>query len=57
LNVPAEPPTWWGSVNAVTAWVDHVQPTAGDRYAHALLGAGDRLKSTAHDLAVTEAAR
>lgn len=57
LNVPAEPRTWWGSVNAVTAWVDHVQPTAGDRYAHAMLGAGDRLKSAAHDLAVAEAGR
>jgi phage/plasmid-like protein (TIGR03299 family) len=43
---PAEP-TWWGALNSVTAWSDHVQETESDRYAHALLGSGDKLKNTA----------
>jgi hypothetical protein len=37
----------WGAVNAVTAWVDHQQRVDGDRYAHALLGSGDKLKTQA----------
>ncbi len=41
---PAEE-TWWGALNSVTAWSDHVQTTESDRYAHSLLGSGDRLKS------------
>ena len=44
--------TWWGAVNAVTGWVDHLQPVAGDRYAYALLGSGDKLKSAALTRAV-----
>lgn len=55
MNIPPEAPTWWGSLNAVTAWVDHVQTVEGSRYAHAMFGAGDRLKSAAHDMAVVEA--
>jgi phage/plasmid-like protein (TIGR03299 family) len=51
-GIPADPPTWWGAANAVTGWVDHRQPIRGDRYAHALFGAGDRLKSQALELAV-----
>jgi phage/plasmid-like protein (TIGR03299 family) len=43
---PAEA-SWWGALNSVTAWVDHIQDIEGDRYAHVLLGGGDRLKSTA----------
>ena len=39
--------TWWGALNAVTGWVDHVQDIDGDRYAHSLLGQGDHLKSAA----------
>jgi phage/plasmid-like protein (TIGR03299 family) len=54
-GVPPERPTWWGAVNAVTAWVDHLRPVSGDRYAHALFGAGDRLKSIAYLQAVAEA--
>jgi len=55
-GIPGDAPTWWGAVNAVTAWVDHAQPIKGDRYAHALFGAGDGLKSRAYDLAVTATA-
>ena len=54
-GVPPEPTTWWGAVNAVTAWVDHLRPVSGDRYAHALFGVGDRLKSMAYLQAVAEA--
>lgn len=43
---PAED-TWWGALNSVTAWVDHVQKTDNDRYAHNLLGSGSQLKSRA----------
>lgn len=52
-KIPADAPTWWGAVNAVTAWVDHEQAVRGNRYAHALFGAGDRLKSRAYELAVS----
>ncbi len=51
-GIPADASTWWGAANAVTGWVDHLQPIRGDRYAHALFGAGDRLKSQALELAV-----
>ena len=43
---PAES-TWWGALNSVTAWSDHVQESESDRYAHILLGSGDKLKTTA----------
>ena len=36
-----------GAENAVTAWVDHQQQIKGDRYVHALLGDGDKLKARA----------
>lgn len=39
--------SWWGALNAVTGWVDHVQGIAGDRFSHAMFGAGDDLKSKA----------
>ncbi len=55
LGIPPEPATWWGSLNAVTAWVDHLQIVEGSRYAHTMFGAGNRLKSTAFDLAVAGA--
>jgi phage/plasmid-like protein (TIGR03299 family) len=51
-EIPPDMPTWWGAVNAVTGWVDHLQRTGGDRYAHALFGTGKRLKSHALELAV-----
>jgi phage/plasmid-like protein (TIGR03299 family) len=54
-DIPADAPTWWGAVNAVTAWVDHAQAVKGDRYAHALFGAGDRLKATAFEMATNMA--
>jgi len=54
-DIPADAPTWWGAVNAVTAWVDHAQVVKGDRYAHALFGAGDRLKATAFEMATNMA--
>lgn len=43
---PAED-SWWGALNSVTAWSDHVQNTESERYAHILFGNGDRLKTTA----------
>lgn len=46
-RVPPEDKTWWGALNTVTAWVDHVQQTDADRYAHILFGEGDRIKTTA----------
>lgn len=45
--IPAADPTWWGALNTVTAWVDHVQDTDSDRYAHILFGSGDRMKAAA----------
>jgi hypothetical protein len=46
-GVQPEDKTWWGALNTVTAWVDHVQKTNADRYAHILFGEGDRIKTTA----------
>lgn len=46
-NIPPAESTWWGALNSVTAWSDHVQETESDRYAHVLLGSGDKLKATA----------
>ena len=45
--VPPEGKTWWGALNTLTGWVDHVQKTNADRYAHILFGEGDRIKTTA----------
>lgn len=39
--------TWWGVLNTITAWVDHVQSSKNDRYAHILLGGGNQMKSKA----------
>ena len=44
-----EDKTWWGALNTVTGWVDHVQDTESDHYAHILFGAGDRIKTNALD--------
>ena len=46
-GVQPEDKTWWGALNTVTAWVDHVQKSNADRYAHILFGEGDRIKTTA----------
>jgi phage/plasmid-like protein (TIGR03299 family) len=46
-KIPPAENTWWGALNSVTAWSDHVQETESDRYAHILLGSGDKLKATA----------
>ena len=50
-QIPADEQNWWGALNAITAWVDHVQVTASDRYAHILVGSGDTLKANALTLA------
>lgn len=50
-HIPADEKNWWGALNAITGWVDHVQETASDRYAHILVGSGDKLKATALALA------
>jgi phage/plasmid-like protein (TIGR03299 family) len=44
---PAEK-NWWGGLNSITAWVDHVSEVDGDRYANAMFGGGDRLKTSAY---------
>jgi len=46
-NIPPAESNWWGALNSATGWSDHIQATDNDRYAHALLGSGDRLKSSA----------
>ena len=46
-SIPPDEKNWWGALNAVTGWVDHVQETENDRYAHILFGGGDTLKSRA----------
>lgn len=44
------PRNWWGALNSVTAWVDHVQKIEGDRFGHAMFGSGDDMKSKAFAL-------
>jgi hypothetical protein len=44
---PAALATWWGALNAVTAWVDHVQEIDGHRFAHVMFGSGTDLKGGA----------
>ncbi|NMF87662.1 DUF932 domain-containing protein [Aromatoleum petrolei] len=44
-----EDKTWWGALNTITGWVDHVQDTDSEHYAHILFGAGDRIKTNALD--------
>lgn len=46
-RIPSAEENWWGALNSITAWSDHIQATESDRYAHVLLGGGDRLKVTA----------
>ena len=43
--------TLWGALNAVTAYVDHVQVFNDDKYAQIMFGKGDQLKKTAYNLA------
>ena len=47
LNIPPAESDWWGALNTITAWSDHLQTTGSDRYAHLLLGSGDKLKAAA----------
>lgn len=46
-EIPPAENNWWGALNTITAWSDHVQNTDNDRYVHILLGSGDKLKSSA----------
>ncbi len=46
-DIPPAEKTWWGALNSITAWSDHIQESESDRYAHILLGSGDKLKATA----------
>ena len=50
---PAEK-NWWGGLNSITAWVDHVSEVDGDRYANNMFGGGDRLKNVAYQKILTE---
>lgn len=51
-DIPPDATTWWGALNTLTAWADHLQETQSDRYAHNLVGSGDKLKSSALELAI-----
>jgi hypothetical protein len=51
---PAEK-NWWGGLNSITAWVDHVCEIDGDRYANTMFGTGDRLKTDAYQRILAEA--
>lgn len=47
MKITPSEDTWWGALNTITAWVDHVQASNNDRYAHILLGGGNQIKSRA----------
>ncbi len=57
ITIPAAKKTWWGALNSVTAWVDHVSEVEGDRYANAMFGTGDQLKTLAYQRIVAEVAK
>ena len=46
-NITPAEDSWWGALNTITAWVDHVQASNNDRYSHILLGGGNQIKSKA----------
>lgn len=46
-NIPPAERDWWGALNTITAWSDHLQTTENERYAHLLMGSGDKRKSSA----------
>ncbi len=52
LNIPPAEKTLWGALNAVTAFVDHIEKINGDRYAHILFGSGATSKQKAYELAL-----
>lgn len=52
ITIPPAEETVWGALNAITAFVDHQQKIAGDRYAHILFGSGATLKQKAYNLAL-----
>ncbi|MDD5175307.1 MAG: hypothetical protein PHQ05_02635 [Sterolibacterium sp.] len=43
---PAEN-NWWGALNTITAWSEHIQNIEHDCYVHIFLASGDKLKSSA----------
>jgi len=47
MKITPSEDTWWGALNTITAWVDHVQASNNDRYAHILMGSGNQIKSRA----------
>lgn len=48
IVIPPAEKNWWGGLNSITAWVDHVSEIDGDRYANAMFGGGGRLKTGAY---------
>ena len=56
IQIPPAEETVWGALNAITAYVDHVQTIRGDRYAHILFGNGTTLKCSAYKLALAQLA-
>ncbi len=57
LKIAPAKKTWWGALNSITAWVDHISDIDGDRFANAMFGAGDQLKTTAYQRILSEAAK
>lgn len=52
IEIPPADLNFWGAVNAVTAYVDHIQIFPGDTYASIMFGKGDQLKRNAYSLAM-----
>lgn len=47
--------TWWGALNAATAYIDHDRETKNDRYAYLMFGQGDGIKKRAYEMALKAA--
>lgn len=54
LNIPPAEETLWGALNAVTAFVDHIQKIEPDCYAYILFGSGATLNQKAYELEVAQ---
>lgn len=57
LKIAPAQKNWWGALNSITAWVDHVSDVDGDRYANAVFGTGDQLKTSAYQKILSEATK
>jgi phage/plasmid-like protein (TIGR03299 family) len=55
MNLPGTAGTYWGALNAITEFVDHVQQRKGSPWVSAFLGKGMAIKTRAYELLLDSA--